>query len=252
MASVTPEKNEDAFRKWDWDRRWLIRGFWILTSLYILAVVVYPLVYPFVRTLIPATPGEMPGPQEPWWLPVIVVLGLFYIIILIFIRLCYIPWRLGQLSKDAAVFAAIVAAKDLKRGNPVKASLSMDRLLPALSDFLGQESVTLGVSSVTPKKIMHVTPERIPIRAVFRAVQANEDTKDFQERLRDLVVGLRGKVDVRYIAVHQFLVWLNQKAEPYREGSQSFLDERPILKTMLLQVAPIILPFAGAIVVAIL
>ena len=256
MEYMTPQKNEDAFRKWDWDRRWLIRGFWILTSLYILAVVVYPLVYPlvypFVRTLIPTAPGEMPGPQEPWWLPIIVVLGLFYIIILIFIRLCYIPWRLGQLSKDAAVFAAIVAAEDLERGNPVKASLSMDRLLSALSDFLGQKLVPLGAIFVTPRDFMHITPSKIPRRAVFRAVQANEDTKDFQERLGSVAIGLSGKVDADYPAAHQFLIWLNQKAEPYRKGSESFLDERPILKTMLLEVAPVILPFAGEIVIAIL
>ncbi len=252
MERVIPQKNERAFRKWDWERRWLIRSFWILTSLYILLCVVYPLVYPFVRTLIPTAPGEMAGPQEPWWLPIIVVLGLFYIIILIFIRLCYIPWRLGQLSKDAAVFAAIVAAEDLERGNPVKASLSMDRLLSALSNFLGQKLVPLGASLVTPQDFMHITPSKMPRRAVFRAVQASEDTKDFQERLGNVAIGLSGKVDAGYLAAHQFLVWLDQKAEPYRKGSQSFLDKHPILKTMLLEVAPVILPFAGAIVVAIL
>jgi len=194
----------------------------------------------------------VPGVQEPWWLPAIVVLALLYVIILIFIRLCYIPWRLGQLSKDAAVFAALVASEDLERGNPVKASLFMDRLLSALSDFIRQKLVPLGASFVTPQDFMHITPSKIPRRAVFRAVQANEDTKDFQERLGNIAIGLSGKVDAGYLAAHQFLVWLNQKAEPYRKGSQSFLDERPILKTMLLEIAPIILPFAGAIVVAIL
>lgn len=249
---MIPQKNERAFRKWDGERSWLIRGFWILTSLYILAGVVYPLVYPFVRILIPAAPGEVPGPNEPWWLPILVVLGLLYVIALIVIRLCYIPWRLGQLSKDAAVFAAILAAEDLERGNPVRASLSMDRLLSALSDFLGQKLVALGTHYVAPLDFMHITPGKIPRRAVFRAIQVSEDTTDFQERLGNVAIGLSGKVDAGYLAVHQFLVWLNQKAEPYRKESQSFLDEHPILKTILLEVAPVILPFAGAIVVAIL
>ena len=45
MDRVTPQKNEaDAFRKWDWEQRWLIRGFWILISLFILVVAVYPYV----------------------------------------------------------------------------------------------------------------------------------------------------------------------------------------------------------------
>jgi len=38
MERVTPEKNEAIFREWDLERRWLIRGFWILTSLCILVV----------------------------------------------------------------------------------------------------------------------------------------------------------------------------------------------------------------------
>ena len=228
-------------------------------SLYILGGVVYPLVYPYlywlVRTYIPIIPVETitdPGANELWRLPVIVMMGLLYVLALIVIRLCYIPWRLGQLSKDAAVFAAIVAAEDLERGNPVRASISMDRLLSALSNFLGQKLVLLGTHYVAPQAFMHITPGKIPRRAVFRAVQASEDTKDFQERLGNVAIGLSGKVDAGYLAVHQFLVWLDQKAEPYRKGSQSFLDKRPILKTMLLEVAPVIFPFASAIVVAIL
>ena len=246
MKRMTPEKSEAAFRKWDGERRLLIRGFWILTSLYILTVIVYPLVYPFFTR----EPGKAPGVQEFWWLPAIMVLGLLYVIVLIVIRLCYIPWSLGRLSKEACIFAAIVAAEDLEKANPVRASLSMDKLLLALSDFLRQKLVALGASYVTPHEFMHVKPEEIPRRAVFRAIQASEDTKDFQERLDNLAIGLHSNMGEGYLVAHRFLTWLDQKAEPYRKVSQSPLEKRPLLKTMLLEVAPIILPFVGAIVVA--
>ena len=180
------------------------------------------------------------------------VLGLLYVIALIVIRWRYIKWRLGQLSKEACVFAAIIAAEDLGEGNPVRASLSMDRLLSALSDFLGQKLVTLGVSSVTPQDFMHVTPETVPRRAVRRAIQANEDTKDFQERLHNVAIGLCGNVDAGYLAAHQFLVWLDRKTESYQQASKSFLDKRPALRTMLLNVFPVILPPVAGIVTAVL
>jgi len=259
MDRVTPQKNENAFKKWERERRWLIRGFWILVSLFILVFAVYPLAYPLVhwliRTFIPIAPGEdvtVPMVEEPWWIPAVVVLGLLYVIAFIVIRWRYIKWRLGKLSKEACIFAAIVAAEDLDGGNAVRACLSMDRLLLALSDFLGQKLVALGVSFVTPGEIMQVTPETIPKRAVFRAIQAIGDTKEFQERLRDLAIGLHGNEDAGYPAAHQFLVWLDRKAEPYRRISQSFLDKRPTLRTMLLKVAPVFLPAVSAIVVALL
>ena len=256
MDRVTPQKNEaDAFRTWDWERIWLIRGFWILVSLFILVFAVYPYVEWLVRTFIPAgLPWEVTVPEveEAWRLPAVVGLSLLYVITLYVIRWRYIKWELGRLSKGACIFAAIVAAEDLERGNPVRASLFMDRLLLALSDFLGQKLVAVGTSFATPQDFMHVTPETIPRRAVHRAIQANEDTKDFQERLRNVAIGLRGKVDVRYLAAHQFLVWLDQKTESYQQASKSFLEKRPALRTMLLKVAPVILPPFALIVSAVL
>ncbi len=259
MNRVTPEKNERAFKDWKRERRWLIRGFWILVALFILIFAVSPLVYPFVywlvRTFIPIAPGEevtVPLVEEPWWLPAIVLLGLLYVIALIVIRWRYIKWRLGKLSKEAYIFAAIVAAEDLEKGNPVRAFLSMDRLLSALSDYLGQKLVALGVSYVTPQEFMHVTPETVPRRAIRRAVQANEDTKDFQERLRNLAIGLCANVDAGYLAAYQFLVWLDRKTESYQQASKSFLDRRPALRAILLNVFPIILPPLAGIVTAVL
>lgn len=258
MDSEIPQKNENAFRKWELERRWLIRGFWILVSLYIFVFIVCPLVYPLVYRLItrfiPIVPGQVivPGVEEPWGLPMIILMGLLYFIILIVIRWRYIKLRLGKLSKGAAVFAAIVTAEDLERGNPVRATLSMDRLLSALSDFLGQKLVALGVSYVTPQDFMYVTTETIPRRAVRRAIQANEDTKDFQERLRNLAIGLHGSVDAGYLAAYQFLIWLDRKTESYQQESKSFLERRPALKTMLLNVFPVILPPLVGITIAVL
>jgi len=255
MERMTLKKYEVTFRKWDLERRVLIRGFWILTSLYILTFVVYPLLEPLIYTFFAistVSPEKVLGVPQQSWLPIIVGLGLLYFIAIVVIRLCLIPRSLGRLSKGSCIFTAISAAEDLENGNPVRASLSMDKLLLALSYFLRQKLVALGASYVTPHEFMHVKPEAIPRRAVFRAIQANEDTKDFQERLDNLAIGLHGDKSEGYLIAHQFLTWLDKRAEPYRKGSQSYLDKRPILKTMLLEVAPVILPFISAIVVAIL
>lgn len=247
MERVTPEKNEAAFKKWERERRWLMRSFWIFVFLCILIFVLSPQLYP----LAPMEVTEH-GAEERWLLPAVVVLGLIYVIAIIVIWWRYFRWILGKLSKEACIFAAIVAADDLERGNPVKASLSMDRLLLALSDFLRQKSVALGVSYVTPHDFMHVTPETIPRRAVRQAIQAKKDTRDFQERLRDVAIGLCGNMDEGYLAAHQFLVWLDRKTERYQQVSKSFLEKRPALRTILLSVFPIILPPIAGIVVAVM
>ena len=54
------------------------------------------------------------------------------------------------------------------------------------------------------------------------------------------------------LAAHRFLVWLDQKTEPYQQASKTFLDKRPTLRTMLLRVGPVVLPPLGVIVAALL
>jgi len=256
MASVTPEKNEAALRSWQKERRFLRWFPRVVLGVIIAIIIVYPLVYPFVVNLLEeeSTTNEKviaPGLDQRWSLPIVVALSLFYVTLPIGWR-PYMKRRLGPLSTEACVFLAIVTAEDLERVNPVRASVSVDRLLLALSDFLGQKLVALGVSLVTPKDFMYITPETIPKRAVRRAIQASQDTKDFQERLCNLAIGLRGNVDAGYCAAHQFLVWLDKKAESYRLESQSFLDKRPTLRTIVLQIAPIIVPPVSAIIIVLL
>ena len=185
----------------------------------------------------------------------------FYLLVGICIAYCAVPiairqWvikrRIGKFSKEACIFAAMVASEDLERGNPVRASLSIDKMLSALSNLLEQKLVTLGVSSDTPRKFMYVMPATIPRKAVFRAVQASEDTKDFQESLRNLAIGLRDNADEGYLAAHQFLVWLDKNTESYKQASKTFLDKRPTLRTVLLNICPVILPPLAVIVTAIL
>jgi len=161
-----------------------------------------------------------------------------YCAVPIAIRRWVIKWRIGKFSKEACIFAALVASEDLESGNPVKASLSMDKMLSALSNFLEQKLVALGVNSDTPRKFMYVMPETIPRKAVFRAIQTSEDTKDFQERLRNLAIGLRGNADAGYLAAHQFLVWLDKNTKDYQETSKTFLDKHPTLRTITVYLGP--------------
>lgn len=255
MDRVTPLKNENAFLDWESERRWLNGVLWLLLPVFIVLALrlfsLVPGVEDPVTKAFPAMAGTIPETLSMR----IIIMGvlLLYVAIPIAIRQYHFKWEVGQLSKEACVYAAIVAAEDLEGGNPVRASLSIDKLLLALSDYLGLKLVPLGSSSAAPSKYMQVTPETIPKRAVFRAIQASGDTKEFQERLRDLAIGLHGNdEDAGYPAAHQFLVWLDRTAEPHRQVSQSFLDKHRTLRTMLLKVAPVFLPLVSAIVVALL
>ena len=168
----------------------------------------------------------------------------------IVIQQCVIKRSKRRLSRKACIFLALTSAKNLKEGNPVRASLSMDRLLLALSDFIRQKLVPLGAIWVTPEDFLHVTPEKIPRRAVFQAIQDKEDTKDFQERLHNLEKGLRGKGDAGYLAAHKFLTWLDQKTEPYHEAySKSFFERHPTLRTIIVYLGPPTVAALGGITI---
>lgn len=240
MDRVTPQNNEDAFIRWERLGRWAKVAFWVPPTLLILVAFLLALVVP-----------RMPESQIVE-VVLIVWVVLIYATVFVIVQLCVIKPRLGQLSKEACIFAAMVTVEELGRGNPVRASLSMSKLSLALSDFLGQKLVAFGVSCVAPRNIMHVTPETIPKRAVYRTIQASEETKDFQERLRDLAVGLRGNTDVGYLAAHHFLVWLDQKTEPYQKASKTFLDKRPTLRNVVVVLGPSILGALALIVAALL
>ena len=190
MDYVVPEKNEAAFLRWQKERKWLIRLFWAMAAMFVLTVYLFILLLQQEGKI--TLPEVMAGDgytATRWEIVGFVLLSLVYVIVLIVIRLCYIKWRLGLLSKEACIFAAILAAEDLDKGNSVRACLYTDRLLLALSDFLGQKLVTLGVSYITPTDIMHITPEAIPKRAVLRAMEASAETKEIKI---GLMTGLSG------------------------------------------------------------
>lgn len=180
---------------------------------------------------------------------VILGVGILFPAVPIVIQQCYIKRKLRALSKDAAVFAALVAAEDLKRGDPVRASLSMDKLLIALSHLLAQKSVDLEMSHVPPEDLMHITPRNIRRKAIFQAVQASEDTTDFQNKLCELASGLQSNADAGYLAAHKFLIWLNQKTESDHEASQSFFEKHPTLRTVIVYLGPSTVAALGGIVI---
>lgn len=153
---------------------------------------------------------------------------------------------LSRLSQEACFYAAAITAENLEKGNMLEASLSMDRLLFALSDFLRRKSLSLGFGSVAPIDIMHVTPATIPRKAVLRAIQTRGDSKDFQEKLHDLVTGLRGNPDTGNVAINKFLVWLDQETKDYQKGSQTFEDKHP---TLVRVIGPAVLVPIGLVII---
>lgn len=191
--------------------------------------------------------AEVPEPEIPFYL--IVWICIVYSTVPIVIQQCVIKPKQRRLSRKACIFVALAAAEDLEKSDPVRAALSMDKLLLALSDLLGQKSIALGMSAVPPGEYMHITPGKIPKRAVFQAIQASEDTNDFQERLRHLASGLRSKVDTGYLATHKFLAWLDWKTKDYQEASKSFFEKRPTLRTIIVYLGPPTVAALGGIAI---
>lgn len=241
MKRAIPRKNEAAFLKWERAGKRTKLILWASVLPLILLIV-------FMLYVTPEWIETVGGVA----MVIIVVVILIYAAVPFVVQWCVMKPRLSRLSKDAAIFAALVAAEDIERGNSVRASLAMGKLLWALSDFLGQRSVALGTSRVAPGALMKVTPERIPKRAVFRAVQADEKTKDFQGRLRDLAVGLAGDVETGYLAVHRFLGWLAQKTEGPEPTPEGLLEKRPLLKILTVNLGPVIIVALGGIIAAII
>lgn len=196
-------------------------------------------------------------------------LSIFYILFYVAYQQFRMKPRKHRSSKDACMFLARTAAESLEQGNKVRASMSMNRLLSALSDFMRQKLVSLETrpsarqnflvaalaaplnffvgTRGAPRSFVHVTPEKIPRKAVYQAIQASEDTGDFQKMLRDLIIGLGGNVDESYLSASEFLIWLDKETEPYQKVySQSFFDRYPTLKTGLTYAGPIIVALVAA------
>lgn len=236
MDSSALQKYEDIFRRWERLRRRLRIWLWVTPFLAIFAAF-----YMFMFFRITSVENGL----HSWQILVIVGIGLAYTAFPILFQRQVTRRRLGRLSREACIFAATSAAEDLRRGNSVRASLAMDRLLSALSDLLGQKLVALGTTSVAPRDVMHATPQTIPRRAVFEAIQSSGETKDFEEELDHLVIELGGDADKGYIAAQKFLVWLGQKSETYKAGSETLLEKHPTFKAIVQIVGPIIVPPLG-------
>ena len=196
-------------------------------------------------------------------------LSIFYVLFYVAYHQFLMKPRKRRLSKNACMFLARIAAESLEQGNKVRASMSMNKLLSALSDFMRQKLVSLETrpsarqnflvaalaapinffvgTRDAPRSFVYVSPEKIPRKAVYQAIQASEDTGDFQEMLRDLIIGLDGNVDEGYLSASKFLIWLDKKTESYQKVySQSFFDRYPTLKTGLTYAGPIIVALVAA------
>ena len=171
----------------------------------------------------------------PFWATIAYLV--FYAVYLQF----YVKPTKHRLSRQACIFIAKTTAQSLGQGDTVKASLSMDKLLSTLSDFVKQKLVSLVNIKVAPQKLMHVAPERIPRKAVFQAIQTSRDTWWFQQSLHDLAHGLSADMEKGYLSAYKFLVWLDKETESYQKSySGSFFERHPTFKTVLTYVGPII------------
>lgn len=190
-----------------------------------------------------------------------------YAVLYIVYQRLFVKRRKHRVSRKACIFLARTAAESLKQGNTVRASLSMDRLLSALSDFIKQKLVSLATIQYAPRNsweaalfvtlnfwygtrsapqnLIYVRPEKIPRKAVFQVI-ASGYTGGFQERLRDLATGLDGNIDKRYLSASEFLTWLDRETELYQKDySKSFFERYPALKVVLTTLGPLIVALAA-------
>lgn len=228
-------KYEDDFLRWERARRTLRRILWVGPFM-----VIFGIGYPLMLF-------KVFGMEMGLELTTGIVIGsaVAYIVAYMVFYRSYVKRRAGRFSRESSIFLAASAAENLSEGNLVRASLFMDKLFSTLSDFLEQKVVTLGTICVAPKDVMVATPETIPRKAVFRAIQAGGDTSDLQEKLRYLATELNGDVETGYITVQEFLFWLNQKSEIYKRDSEASSEKHPIFRYLIRVIGPGIAPLLG-------
>ncbi len=150
--------------------------------------------------------------------------------------------ELGRASKEAIVFTAVNAADDLNIGNSVRASIYLNNLLLALSDYLDQKITLSDRSAFIPNKNICATPSTILGTDIFRVIQVRKDTNDFKHQLRQLAFGFYGNVESGYLIAQKFLLWLDQTVERRLPLPQSFWTRHSTLLIISLQI--LILPVA--------
>lgn len=245
--------------KWERERKWHNRTLWLLLPIFlILAIRVcceIPGMDDPITTMIPQLYSPSTIPETLLNRIIIFIILLVYASIPMLMRYYQFKYQVGPLSKKACVYLSLIAATALERDDPITASLSIKKLLIAISDLVKQDfrlkEVSLAPSKfISPSKYMQVTSDTIPKKAVFRAIQDSRDNNEFQEQLRDLAIELHKNENLSYIIIHRFLYWLNHSVKRYRKISQSFLDKRPNLKVILIKVVPVVLTTSSAIIVA--
>lgn len=155
-----------------------------------------------------------------------------------------------RLSQDVVFCTAVSAAEQLEEGDPIKASLLVDKLLAALSHFLRHKSVKIGPWGFTAKlkDLLYVHPESVPRKAILGAIQdSGSEMPEFSQHFYSFAQGLSSESERdNYIVTQNFLSWLINKSEKYKLKPAGLWERHPGFKDILLS---IILPIIGAIIV---
>jgi len=197
-----------------------------------------------VAAIIYAIPLFILFPGRVWVIPILIS----WIAIYSYVMFRMLNGWLGRLSQDALCYASVSAAEQLEEGDPVKASIWVDKLLGALPYFLKHKSVKIDPWGFSAKltDLLYVHSERLPRKAMLSAIQdSGSEIHEFSQHFYSFAEGLSSENEKdNYIVTQNFLSWLINKSEKYKLKPMGLWERHPGLKD--------ILPILGMIIVLVL
>jgi len=170
----------------------------------------------------------------------IVLFVFMYVFMLMWVPL--IEWK-NVYKKEATIFAALTACEELDSGDSVRASLSTDRLIKALSRLLERERLAFADQKFPLRDHLFLNPNRIRSRSIQKYIQATDSTEQFKMELRQLASSLSENKIPIYLAAQRFLAFLNNNVGQLTSPNE--LDLLIKISPLLAIILTLLLKFAA-------
>ncbi|GEM_PF-7089172 len=151
-----------------------------------------------------------------------------------------------KLSRAAVIYTVKSTIDDLDDEDLIKAALSLNMMLLAISDYLSQKSLRLGELEFSPVKYIGIDSSSIIKRNLSFYLQSRCDTADLKLRLSKMATSLISNNRLAYRDISDLMIWLGRDTEDIGETEKNFTDKHQSLMKLL----PLVLSFVGPLIVA--
>jgi len=111
--------------------------------------------------------------------------------------------------KEVIIFSALSTSDELSRGDFIKSSVTIDKLIHALSQILNYDKITFVDETFPIKKLLSINPDQINKKSIHKYLQLKENCNEISGELNKLVNSLINSTESNYLAIQRFLVFLN-------------------------------------------